>query len=173
MGFCILTINQYLSNLSLDNFPSFINFRPNYECSLAIELCYKLNFYQEWLLLPQAYLHSHEWKFLMEQGTLLFDHLSPGTRSALGDSSSPRYLDLLIETEKKAENGTIRINPALPSYTEFDLLENFRLSMAAQIKDSNGLTPYFQKVLSHIESDKSLVARTILKWHTTFFVESI
>lgn len=168
-GLCLLSINQYLSNLSLDNFPYFLNFRPNYECSLAIELCYRLNFYQGWLLLPQSHLHPHEWKFLIDQGILLFSHLCLGPRQALGDSSSPRYLDLLIETEKKIENGKIRMNPALPCYSEIDLLENFRISADDQMENLNILRPYFQKVLCHIENDKNLVAQTVLKWHATFF----
>ena len=128
VGQTLLAINQYVIHLDQDTAPHFVNYRPNYECTLSVELGYKLNFYRNWMEMPQAYLYPHEWKFLLDQGIVLLDHIHDGSRQALGSSSSPRYLDLLLETERRIGMGKILKNPALPCYSEDELIENFKLS---------------------------------------------
>jgi hypothetical protein len=166
VGQALLAINTYIINLEADNIIHFINYRPNYECNLSIELCYKLNFYTGWLSLSHSFLYPHEWKFLMDQGLVLFDYLHDGTRNGLGSSSSPRYLDLLLETEKRIEQNQIATNPALPIYTESELLDNF--NRGSTIHEKNQLDTYLRKLLCHINNYNTIVMKTLINWNATF-----
>ncbi len=167
-GKLLLAINEYILRLPVDDIPHFINYRPNFDCLLNIELAYRLNFTSPWMTIPGSYLYLHEWKYLLDQGLLLFNSPIADKRLCLGQSSIIRYLDLLMETEHRAENGQIPINNSLPHYVQLEILEN--LGTSYEIENKDELNSYLVRVVPHAQRLSGMVAKTLVEWYYTFVV---
>jgi hypothetical protein len=169
-GKLLLAIDEYISHLPTDNIPHFINYRPNFDCLLNIEIAYRLNFTSHWTTLPGSYLYLHEWKYLIDQGILLLNSPISDQRLCLGQSSVLRYIDLLMETEEKVENGQIPTNTSLTHYTEFEILDN--LATSYDVAHKGELKSYLSRVVPNAKNLKGMVAKTLVSWYYTFVFES-
>ena len=168
-GKLLLAINEYTIRLPIDDFPHFINYRPNYDCLLNIQIGYRLNFYSYWMTIPGSYLYLHEWKYLLDQGLLLLNSPIADDRLNLGKSSVTRYIDLLIEAEQKIEIGQILINSTLDHYTEIEIMDN--LDRCYEILYKNELDSYFERVMPHIRTLPGIATNAFTKWYHTHIIK--
>lgn len=146
-----LAIDTYVSDLKIDKFPHYINYRPNLDSDLSIALCFSLGFYKDWLSLPHSWLYQHEWAYLMKQGIWLLDDIG----------KEKKYLDVLVDNDKRVQSNEISINNNLSNY-------NYNLIMDSLKHPQDKHKEYLNKLIKTLSYDNGLVSQCVITWYHTF-----
>lgn len=146
-----LAIDTYVGDLKSDKLPHYVNYRPNLESDLSIALCFSLGFYKDWLSLPHSYLFQHEWEYLFKQNICLLDEIGNGKR----------YLDVLLDNDKRLQNGEISTNEKLSKYNYLSIYACLR-----QPEDKH--KEYLQNLIKVLSFETGLVSQTVITWYYTF-----